>query len=112
MKTLVIAVLSMLLAVGLMIVPSQAGGPLSLTDSIFAKFIGGTIEELDHASLRITIQTEQGKKESLTVADASLLQGLSKGDRVSVEMDEQGQARMIVKTMPHRNRKEAPEPAS
>jgi len=32
MKTLVIAALSLLLGVGLMIVPSQAGGPLGLTD--------------------------------------------------------------------------------
>ncbi|OLC40633.1 MAG: hypothetical protein AUH74_07680 [Nitrospirae bacterium 13_1_40CM_4_62_6] len=110
MKTLVIAVLGLLLVVGLMIVPSQAGGPLSLTDPVFAKFIGGTVEEIDHAGLRVTIQTEQGKKESLQVADASLLQGLSKGDRVSVEMDEQGKARTIIKTMP--NKKGAPEPGS
>jgi Cu/Ag efflux protein CusF len=110
MKTLLIVALSLLLGVGLMIVPSQAGGPLSLTDPVFTRFIGGTIEEVDHASLRVTIRTEQGKKELLTVADASLLQGLSKGDRVSVEMDEQGQARTIVKTMP--DGKEAPESGS
>jgi Copper binding periplasmic protein CusF len=110
MKTLVIVALSLLLVGGLMVVPSQPGGPLSVTDPVFTKFIGGTIEEIDHAGLRVTIQTEQGSKESLTVADASLLQGLSKGDRVSVEMDEQGKARTIVKTMP--NRKGAPEPGS
>ena len=110
MRTLVIAVLSLMLVVGLMTVPSQAGGPLSLTDPVFAKFIGGTVEEIDHASLRVTIQTEQGKKESLPVADAALLQGLSKGDRVSVEMDEQGKVTTIVRTMP--NKKGAPEPGS
>lgn len=110
MRTLVIAVLSLLLVVGLMIVPSQAGGPLSVTDPVLAKFIGGTIEEIDHAGLRVTIKTEQGNKESLMVADASLLQGLSKGDRVSVEVDEQGKARTIVKTMP--NKKGAPAPGS
>jgi hypothetical protein len=38
MKTLVIVALSLLLGVGLMIVPSQAGGPLSLTDPVFTRF--------------------------------------------------------------------------
>src|SRR2546422_10120400 len=97
MKTLVIAGLVLLLVVGLMIVPSQAGGPLSLTDPVFAKFIGGTVEEIDHAGLRVTIQTDQGQKESLQVADASLLKGLSKGDRVSVEMDERSEERRVGK---------------
>jgi len=62
------------------------------------------------AVLRVTVQTEQGKKESLPVADASLLQGLSKGDRVSIEMDEQGRVTTIVKTIP--DKKSAPEPRS
>jgi len=107
MKTLIIALLSFLLAGGMVIVPSQAG-PLSPTDPVFAKFIGGTIEEVDHSGLRVTMQTEQGKKESFPVADASVLMGLSKGDRVSIEMDEQGKVRMIVKTTP--DKKSAPEP--
>jgi hypothetical protein len=46
-------------------------GSLSLTDPAFTRFIGGTIEEVDPASLRVTIKTEQGKKELLTVADAT-----------------------------------------
>ena len=109
MKTLVFALLSMLLVMGVVIAPSQAASP-SLGELMFVKFIGGTIESVDPAGLRITILTELGNKESFPVADASVLMGLTKGDRVSVEMDEQGTVKQIVKTTPDIKGKPAPEP--
>lgn len=109
MKTLVIGLLSMLVVMGMVITPSQAASP-SQGEPVVVKFIGGTIESVDPAGLRVTIMTDFGGKESLPVADASVLMGLAKGDRVSVEMDEQGTVKKIVKTTPDQKGKPAPEP--
>ena len=112
MRILVMTLFSLMLvvgvAVGMVTTPIQAAGPLSQGDLILAMFIGGTVEEIDHAGLQVTIQTEMGKKESFPVANAEVIKGLAKGDRVSVEMDEQGKVRTIVKTTP--DKKVAPEP--
>ena len=118
MKTLVFALLSMLLVIGVVIAPSQAGVVItpiqaaspSLGELMFVKFIGGTIESVDPAGLRVTILTELGGKESFAVADESVLMGLTNGDRVSVEMDDQGIVKKIVKTTPDLKGKPAPEP--
>jgi len=74
----------------------------------FIKFLGGTIDEIDHAALKLTIQNEMGKKESFPVTSADVIQGLMKGDSVSVEVDDQGKVLNIVKnnSLP----KQAPEP--
>lgn len=109
MKALVIALLSTLLVMGLVIAPSQAASPTQGA-AFVAKFIGGTIESVDPAGLRVTIMNELGAKESLPVADVSILMGLAKGDRVSVEMDEQGTVKKIVKTTPDLKGHPAPEP--
>jgi Cu/Ag efflux protein CusF len=97
MKTLVFVLASLLLVTGMIIAPSQAAEP-SQGIPAFAKFIGGTIESLDPSTLKVTIMTDVGKKESLPVADLSVLADLNKGDRVSCEMDDQGLVRKIVKT--------------
>ena len=109
MKTLVITLFSLALVMGLVITSSQAASP-NQTDPTLTKFVGGTIEEIDPAGLQVTIQTELGKMESLPLADAAVIKGLTKGDRVSVEMDEQGKVMKIVKLAP--DRKGAPEPGS
>mgnify|MGYP001558806567 CR=1 FL=1 len=109
MKTLVVMLCSLALVVGVVITAGQAASP-DRTDPTLAKFVGGTIEEIDPAGLRVTIQTEFGKKESFPVGDAAVLMGLTKGDRVSAEMDEQGKVVKIVKLTP--DRKGAPEPGS
>ncbi len=112
MRILVMTLFSLMLvvgvAVGMVTTPIQVAGPLSQGDLILAMFIGGTVEEIDHAGLQVTIQTEMGKKESFPVTNAEVIKGLAKGDRVSVEMDEQGKVRTIVKTTP--DKKVAPEP--
>jgi hypothetical protein len=112
MRILSITLLSLTLvaglAVGMVTTPIQAAGPLHQGDLILAMFIGGTVEEIDHAGLQVTILTEMGKKESLPVANADVIKGLAKGDRVNVEMDEQGKVKTIVKTSPEKQI--APEP--
>ena len=112
MKTLVVTLFSLVLIMGVMgmvVTSGQAVSP-DRTELTLAKFVGGTIEEIDPAGLRVTIQTEMGKKESLRVGDAAVLMGLTKGDRVSAEMDDQGKVVKIVKLTP--DRKGAPEPGS
>ncbi len=99
MKILVVTLFSLALVMGLVVTSSQAASPNQANPTL-AKFVGGTIEEIDPAALRVTIQTEQGKKESFPVGDAALLMGLTKGDRVSAEMDEQGKVLKIVKLAP------------
>ena len=109
MKTLVVTLFSLVLVMGLVITSGQAASPDQINPTL-TKFVGGTIEEIDPAGLQVTIQTEQGKKESFSVGDAALLMGLTKGDRVSAEMDEQGKVLKIVKLTP--DRKGAPAPGS
>jgi len=64
---------------------------------VFIKFLGGTVAEIDHAALKLTIQTEVGKKESYPVTTAEVIQGLMKGDQVSIELDEMGKVLNVVK---------------
>ncbi len=88
----------LLLVVGIVVPAIQAEtAPLPPSNTALVKFMGGTIEEVDLAGLRITIQTEMGKKESFPVSSAEAMQGLTKGDQVTVELDEQGKALKIVK---------------
>jgi len=93
-----------------MVAPVQAETVLLPTQGypVFIKFVGGTIDEIDQAALKLTIQDEMGKKESFPVAKAEVMQGLVKGDSVSVELDDQGKVLNIVKSnsLP----KQAPEP--
>ena len=110
MKTLVIALLSVLLVVGMVITPSHAG-PLGLGELVFAKSsLGGMVESVDPAGLTVTILTDVGQKESLPVTDASVLMGLTQGDRVHCEMNEEGKVAKIVKITPIPKDFPAPEP--
>jgi len=96
---------ALILSVGLSIalgatVPTVQADTLLLPTQgkpVFIKFLGGTVEDIDHAALKLTIQTEVGKKESYPVATAEVIQGLMKGDQVSVELDDQGKVLNVVK---------------
>ncbi len=110
MKALIFVLASMLLVTGIIIAPTQAAEPMQQGTPALAKFIGGTIESLDPSTLKVTIMTDAGKKEALQVADASVLMGLAKGDRVSCETDDQGMVKNIVKTTPDPKGSPAPEP--
>jgi phage baseplate assembly protein gpV len=110
-----IAGVGLLLAVGMVVPAIQAETaplPPAQENTALIKFMGGTIEEVDLAGLRITIQTEMGKKESFPVSSAAVMQGLTKGDQVNVELDEQGNALKIVKNdFAPKPAPEAPKPA-
>ena len=71
---------------------------LDQTRSVYTRFLGGTIIEIDPASLRVTIQTAMTRKESFRVESADVLMRLSVGDHIRVEMDDQGRVKKIVKT--------------
>jgi hypothetical protein len=111
MKTLVIALFGVLLMVGMVITPSHAA-PLSLVEPlVFAKSsTGGMIESVDPAELKVTILTDVGQKESLPVTNVALLVGLTQGDRVNCEMNEDGKVTKIIKTTPIPKDFPAPEP--
>jgi len=102
MKQFVFTVVSLLLLWGVLFSPSH--GALFATTT----FIGSTIEEIDLAGLKITIQTSEGNRHSMPVANAEIMKGLIKGDRVSLELDLQGRVVKIVKIVP--DLKIAPEP--
>ena len=108
-----IAGIGLLLVVGLAVPAIQAEpAPLPPSNTALVTSMGGTIEEVDQAGLRITIQTEMGKKESLSVSSAEVIQGLTKGDLVSIELDEQGKVLKIVKDdFAPKAAPEAPKPA-
>ena len=108
MKSLGIVLLGLLLVCGIAFTPNPAAPFDNPPGSVPVKFIGGTLEEIDFAGRRVTIQTERGETESFTLARASLLVGLAEGDRVRVEMDDQGKVKKIVKTNPDKTR--VPEP--
>lgn len=101
MKSLVIALFG-LLVVGVLEKPSQAAPFNQLTEpkAVLIKYVAGTIEAIDHAGRLVTIQTELGNKESFTLPRAAVLLALTEGDRINVEMDDQGKVRKIVKTTP------------
>jgi len=110
MKTLVFVLLSMLLIVGVVSMPSYAA-PLSSMDLVFAKSsTGGMVESVDPAGLTVTILTDVGQKESLPITKVAVLVGVTQGDRVNCELNDDGKVTKIVKTTPIPKDFPAPEP--
>ncbi|HJU04594.1 MAG TPA: hypothetical protein VJ692_05530 [Nitrospiraceae bacterium] len=66
-------------------------------ESVTTTFIGSTIEGIDTNRQMITIRTPRGSTWSLQVMSADLLQSLQQGDRASLELDDQGRVKKIVK---------------
>ncbi len=109
MKALIITLSSLLLVVGMIITPSQAGPP-SLGEMMFALAMGGTVEKVDPAGASIVIRNDLGQKEYLLVMDVSELAGVAPGDRVRCEVYADGRVTKIVKTSPPPKEAPAPEP--
>lgn len=63
--------------------PATASGPSAET-----ALLGGTILSIDQEALTLTIRMPSGESRSLPVIDRRLLQGLSIGDHVSFELDQ------------------------
>lgn len=98
MKPLVLTLCS--LVIFLAIVPAPGHAVNQMEPAIVNQFVGGTVEAIDLIGLRLTVQTDLGKSEALPVANANMIKNLSKGDRVSAELDDQGRVISIVKTTP------------
>ena len=97
MKPIIVTIAGLLFLVGVTISAGQADPVIPGTAP---QFLGGTIQAVDPGGLNIILQTDQGKTELLPVANADAVKGLTKGDRVSVELDEKGAARKISKMSP------------
>ncbi len=110
MKTIGITIVSLLVWVGVVVSPSLANQVAS-NDRVTSRTFSGTIDGIDPMQRLVTVQSE--KKDTwmlIAVADGEVLKGLHKGDRVVVELDEQGMAKKIIKTATEP--KGAPEPKS
>jgi len=98
-----ITILSVLLVLGAMVVPTNADlAPTSQEVVVSAKTLSGTIEGIDPSQRIVTIQSEekQGEMMLLAFSDPDVVKGLSKGDRVVVELDDHGMAKKIIKASP------------
>jgi hypothetical protein len=62
-----------------------------------AEVFSGTIESIDPSGLTMTVKTAVGREVSFSVKKPELLTGLSRGERISVELDEQHVATKITK---------------
>ena len=101
MKTYIVAILSLLVVVGLVTPCVQADPVITATDQVVARMFSGTIEGIDALQRLVIIRTEeegQGIVRFLAVTDGTVMMGLTKGDRVLVELDEHGVAKKIVST--------------
>ena len=59
--------------------------------------LGGTILSIDQEALTLTIRMPSGESQALPVINRRLLQGLSIGDHVSFELDEENRLVKIIK---------------
>ncbi len=103
MKILVVTLFSLALVMGLVVTSSHAASP-NQTDPTLAKFVGGTVEGIDPMQKIVSVQSEEkGEVRLLAFTDAEMVKGLTKGDRVVIELDERGMAKKIVKAEPSSN---------
>jgi hypothetical protein len=98
MKSFLIALMSLLVFIAT--APALSHAVNRMEPMIVNQFVGGTVERIDMVGLRLTVQTDLGQSEALPVASANIIKNLSKGDRISAELDDQGRVISIVKTTP------------
>ena len=106
MKTYIVAILSVLMLAG-WAAPCAQADQVTGTDQIGARTFSGTIEGIDPMQQIVSVQSEgatgKGEMRLLAFTDAEMVKGLTKGDRVVIELDERGMAKKIVKTAPAPN---------
>ena len=98
MKTLSVTILSVLLLMGMAVSSSQAD--LATTNQFTARMFNGTIDGIDPVEQIVILHTMEEGQEVLrffVCSDGEVMKGLTKGDRVAVEVDTHGLARKIVK---------------
>ncbi len=85
------ALLSLLLGI-----PS-AWGQSPLSDQSSPEVFTGTIEAIDHGLLKVIVKTDVGREVAVPLKGPELLTGLTKGDRVTVQLDDRHTATKIMK---------------
>ena len=107
MKTFAITMISVLIFIG-------AVGQISLSELLAATTLtGSTVESIDSTGLNITVQTAGDKdKLSMPVVSPEVMQGVTVGEHVSLELDVQGRVVKIIKLAPAPKEEEAPEPGA
>ena len=86
----ILAILTLLL--GTPVISGFAAGPTTE-----AALVGGTILSIDQDTLPLTIRMPSGESQALPVINRRLLQGLSMGEHVSFELDEENRLIKITK---------------
>jgi hypothetical protein len=99
MKAILGIVCGLLLVAGIGTPPSSAGQSNGARVVLVKSAIGGTVESVDPRNLLLTLKTDSGEMQSLTVAKQSVLRGVAPGDRISCEMKD-GKVMKIVKATP------------
>lgn len=107
MKTFTMTMLSALIFIG-------AVDPISLNELLAATTLtGSTVESIDSTGLNITVQTAGDKdKLSMPVVSPEVMQGVTVGEQVSLELDVQGRVVKIIKLAPVPKEEEVPEPGA
>ena len=107
MKTFAITMISVLIFIG-------AVGQISLSELLAATTLtGSTVESIDSTGLNITVQTAgDGDKLSMPVVSPEVMQGVTVGEHVSLELDVQGRVVKIIKLAPVPKEEEVPEPGA
>ena len=88
------------LILGIIILAFPATMPAGLAaapPSAEAALLGGTVVSIDQETLTLTILFLSGESRPLSVRDARLLHGLSVGDHVTFEINEDNQLVKIIK---------------
>jgi len=91
MRTLLTVISSGLLILGLLIGPADAA---SSNEGAFGKSLSGTVQSID--GMNVTLMTESGQK-SYPITQESVLAGVTKGDQVWFDLNEEGKVSHIAK---------------
>jgi len=92
MKTLLTAISTGLLIMGLLVGPADAA---SSNQGAFGKSLSGTVQSID--GLNVTLMTESGQAQSYPITQESVLAGITKGDQVWFELNEEGKVTNMAK---------------
>jgi hypothetical protein len=84
------------LALGMGVYPAWGQG-LSEADQSSAEVFSGTIEEVDQTLHKVIVKTDIGREVAFPVKRPELLSGLTKGERVTVQLDDEHTAIKIMK---------------
>ena len=80
-------------------------------DQAPAEIFSGRIEEIDRELHKVTVKTDVGREVAFPVKKPDLLSDLAKGDRVTVQLDDQHTAIKIMKVASIPELKQPPNPS-